>query len=389
MLAQIAANSSALLAPDNQAAAIDALSRIVDAPVDLSGDSGQTVVQALSAVAQATNASVVLQQVGSVLDRLAINQANSLVAAMPTGANVSVVSVTNSATIQMMVAVDPPGSLRLISEALTVPGSSSSFDPMPPDLLPSSVSIVTNFFALSFDPYAGANNGSALNTTGVTRLSFAFTDGTPINVSNVSRPIRFSLPAVDTSGDSQAICTFWNVEKSAYDTQGCVGVPSPYPPGHNVSFLDNFTAHSDAELVMAWNISGPMVDDGSCFVAVLDCAADNPGPYFVDPRTRELVLSQYPAVLYPDPYHPLDVPAVSCSPPGAANAPPPRTLRVYYGTDCALWRPDNAFNCSWNNTKQAFEGAGCAGGGPTRCMCRHVRARRRARGCIELFICAR
>jgi hypothetical protein len=378
MLILIAANSTALLSSGNQAAAIDLLSRIVTADVDLLGDTAQDVVLALSAVAYSaidvSNATL-LRQVGSVLDSLVLSQSNSLVAAMVApGELQSAVKYTSTPTIQMMIAVDPPGSERLTSERLTVEGSPSSFDPMPLNLLPASVSIVTTFFSLAFDPYA-SGNGTALNTTGVTRLAFAYTDGEPITVANATTPIRFSLPAVDTSGDAQAICAFWNVDTGAYDTAGCAGVPSPYPSGHSVDFWPNFTAHSDLDLVVAWSITGPMVDDGNCFVAVLDCGADNPGPFFVDPRTREVVQSHVPGTIYPDPFNPLAVPAVSCAAANGTDGAPvvaPRALRVIYGTDCALWQPDNAYNCSWSNTKQAFVGDGCISSGPTQCMCRHL-----------------
>ena len=34
---------------------------------------------------------------------------------------------------------------------------------------------------------------------------------------------------------------------------------------------------------------------------------------------------------------------------------------------------DNAYSCFWNNSKHAFEGAGCvASGGPVQCACRHL-----------------
>lgn len=148
-----------------------------------------------------------------------------------------------------------------------------------------------------------------------------------------------------------------------------MGLPAPYPPGHNVTWLDNFTAHSDADLVLSWELSGPMVDDGSCYAAVLDCTSEQPGPYFVDPRTRELQLSIHPATVYPDPWEPLVESAVSC---GNGSTGPLRTLRVYYGHDCQLWQADNDYNCSWSNVKQAFEGGGCVSNGPTKCMCRHL-----------------
>jgi hypothetical protein len=391
LLVAIMSGGDTTLTADNQDTALNILNRIAAAPIDATAGTAQNVVSALSAVYSAAlgggNAAA-LQQVGGVIDQLSISQAQSMVDALKLAPDVRLEAITNTASIQTLVAVDPAGSTRLYDAPLTVLGSASSFEPMPAGLLPATTSVVTSFFALTFDPNG---NRSTLNTTGLTRLAFSNADGTPIVVANATTPIRFSLPPVDTAGDeAQAVCAFWNTATGAYDTAGCAGVPSPFPPGHVVRFLDNFTAHSDPELAMAWNITGPMVDNGTCFVAVLDCTSDNPGPYFMDSDTRELVLSHHPAIIYPDPFDPLSVPAVACQSPAAAGATeagstssdsggnatsaasPPRTLRVYYGTDCALWREDNAVNCSWSNTKQSFVGAGCVSGGPTQCMCRHL-----------------
>jgi hypothetical protein len=388
LLVAIVSGGDTTLTSDNQDAALNILNRIVAAPIDATAGTAQHVVSALSAVSSAAlgggNAAA-LQQVGSVIDQLSISQASSMVAALNAlvpGAEPPPPAITNTPSIKTLVAVDRAGSLRLYTTNLTVNGSASSFAPMPAGLLPATSSIVTSFFALTFDP----NGNRTLNTTGLTRLAFANEDGTPIVVANASTPIRFTLPPVDTAGDeAQAVCAFWNTKTSAYDTAGCAGVPSPFPPGHAVFFLDNFTAHGDADLAMAWSITGPMVDNGTCFVAVLDCVSEIPGPYFMDADTRELVLTHHPAIIYPDPFNPLSVPAVACQSGNESAASPPRTLRVYYGTDCALWREDNELNCSWSNTKQAFVGGGCVSdGGPTQCMCRHVRGASAAAACSPL-----
>jgi hypothetical protein len=196
----------------------------------------------------------------------------------------------------------------------------------------------------------------------VTRLAFSNPDGSPIPVANAEAPILFTLPAVNTSsGDDQAVCSFWDTTALKYSTQGCIGVPSPAPPGHSLFFVPGFRTKNDSYLAMAWNITGPLVDDGSCRSALIDCNDAAPGK------------------IYPDARNPLTVPAVSCPPranwTNTSGVPQPRepVLRVFYGTSCALWRPGNAGNCSWDNVKQAFVGGGCVpSGAATQCMCRHL-----------------
>jgi len=363
-LAAYTSSGSVERTDEHQAALFDILHRVANSTVDAGGGMAQRVVETLSFVVGDEANQATMAQAGAVLDQLVLSQASSLVAAGGSGAAQSIVTI--SANIQMMVAVTPPGDSQLTTQPLTVPGCPSSFEPMPANLLPTDVGIITSFFALAFDPHAGT---SGVNTTGVTRLAFSYTDGTTLEVGNAMTPIRFTLPGVDTSGGEQASCSFWDTVAEAYSTEGCVGLPAPYPAGHNVSWLDNFTAHSNADLVLSWELSGPMVDDGSCYAAVLDCTSEQPGPYFVDPRTRELQLSIHPATVYPDPWEPLIESAITC---GNGSNGPLRTLRVYYGHDCQLWQPDNDYNCSWNNVKQAFEGGGCVSNGPTKCMCRHL-----------------
>ena len=372
VLAVVTAAPGVVLSVESQNAALDVLTAVSSAKIDATSGVGQTITSALDSVATSALSggnSAALLAVQNVIGNLAASQAASLLASadMTPGAPPPAPATTRTATIQTLVQVDPPGGSRLTSQPLTAPGSPSSFSPMPADLLPTDSAIVTNFFSLAFDPNGGS---SSTATTGVTRLAFANPDGSPIEVADASTPIRFTLPPVDTSGGEQAACMFWDTAAKAYSAQGCAGVPNPSPPGHVVSFFPNFTVTSDAEMVLAWNISGPMVDDGSCFLALLDCGAAEPGPRFVDPLTRDLELSHASGLVYPDPRDPLGTPAVACP---NATTTPPRTLRVYYGADCALWRPDNAYNCSWDNVKQSFIGGGCvAGRGPTQCMCRHL-----------------
>ncbi len=186
----------------------------------------------------------------------------------------------------------------------------------------------------------------------MTRLAFSNPNGSAIEVSNATVPITFTLPRVDTGSDGQAVCAFWDVDTKAYATHGCVGIPQPQPPGHNLSWVAGFTAANDSALAWAWNLSGPLV--AGCDVAVIDCNVAQPRK------------------IYPDPRNPLTVPAVACPPrANGTNASQP-LLRVYFGTACALWQPGNELNCSWDAIKQSFVGGGCATSGPTQCMCRHL-----------------
>jgi hypothetical protein len=92
-----------------------------------------------------------------------------------------------------------------------------------------------------------------------------------------------------------------------------------------------------------------MVDGGLCNFRVLDCNSDNPG------------------VVFPDPRNPLDPASrpVACPPrPNATNAtdgtnvtiPLQPVLRVYYGTSCLLWRPDNGYGCHCACPRSGYRG---------------------------------
>ena len=219
---------------------------------------------------------------------------------------------------------------------------------------------VASFFSLGFDPH-GANS-----TTGLTGLAFNNnSDGSPIVVANLSVPIRFALPAVNTSGGGQAACLFWDPAALAYSKQGCAVLPNPIPPNHVVSCFDGFQANSDAEMASPWMFTGPLVDGGQCDEAVVDCnVLASYG------RQGELLWSARGALWTPAQL--LSAANVSC-PPSAGGRKP--VLRLFFGSQCALVRTNNVVGCSWSNIMQAFVGAGCVSStAPTQCMCRHVRA---------------
>ena len=359
VLAVVTAAPGVTLSPASQANALSILQAVASGPINVSGSAAQSITGALSAVASSASVSnpSALSAVASVINNLAASQASALLASLDLtpGAPPPAPAMTSSATIQTLVMVDPPGSSRLSTQQLTSPGSPSIFEPLPAELLAGvTTPMVTQFFSLAFDPNGGGSNASAIATTGLTRLAFSAPGGAEIPVANAVVPIRFSLPPVNTGADGQAVCSYWDTKALKYATAGCVGVPSPYPANHSVYFIDGFTAANDTALALAWNISGPMVDDGSCSVALIDCNEAQPRKIFPDPR------------------QPLAVPAIACPPRSNSSATQP-VLRVYYGSACQLRQSGNAGNCSWDAIKQAFVGGGCvAATGPTLCMCRHL-----------------
>ncbi len=167
--------SAGTLSVSSQTSALSILNLVASAPINATGGAAQSITSALSVVAASAAASNAgaLTQVQAVLTSLASSQTSSLVSLLALGGEPPAPVSTSSPTIQTLVQIDAPGSSRLTTQPLTAPGSPSSFNPMPPGLLPSNTAVVTQFFSLAFDP-----NGA--NTTGVTRLAFTNADGSPI-----------------------------------------------------------------------------------------------------------------------------------------------------------------------------------------------------------------
>ena len=352
VLAVLSVAPAVPLSPAVQTQALSALQNVAGAPLNLTADSGGNVVGALSVIAtsaivqnngsSATVSSVTLGSVSRVLDSLASSQTSALLGSYATGQAPPPPLTFTTPAIQSLLRVDA----ALPTAALTVNGSASRFDPLPDGLLAANATaagVVTQFRSLAFDPYGGAG------TNGSTRLAFADANGTEFVIANLSAPIRFQLPSLAALADrSHAQCQFWDTAALAYSTRGCAGIPDPQPPGHVFSWVDGFKASSDADMARAWQVTGPLT--AGCSAVVLDCSVDQPG------------------VVFPNLLAPLQTPRVECN---STLSTAPKL--VFTGPSCALIQPGNAYSCSWNNSAQAFTGAGCvASGEPVRCACRHL-----------------
>jgi hypothetical protein len=371
-------------------AALSMLSAFSGARKKVSNETSTAVAIGLSSIAEAAqmpasgmNRSAVLLEVTHIVSSLA----DSLFAQLSDpGAPPLTVWAPS---IQLSVAVDLVGpQSRLFSQpGLSAPGSGSAFAPMPAGLLDGagdvSGGVRTQFCTFTFDPFA-----PDADSTGVTQLTFFSTNtnsNSELPVADLVVPIRFTLPPVPAlqaapAGGGPGLksqCAWWDASAAAYSTAGCVALPDPAPPGAPPSWVTGFAAGSDSDMARAWNVTGALAD--GCEVRVLDCGTQ----------------ADAAAIVYPDPTNPLTVPSVACplriASDGAATATsagPRPVLRVYVGARCALWRQGNAANCSWDNTKQAFTGAGCVpSGGHVQCACRHVRSFMLSQPCCHQLLC--
>jgi hypothetical protein len=338
------------LTPTSVGAVGDALSALVDASFAALGGGGQLNGSASSVLQlqqQVANVSGVLTN--SLLSQLADSSVP------PGGAALTM----SSPAIQLYVALDlptPGAANRLFSEPLTAPGSNSSFA-LPSDMFGGALEPMrTAFASFTFDPNELDMNNSG---TGMTRLAFSNAAGDELNITNRSTPIYFALPPVPGLADgTKAQCQWWDHAASNYSTAGCISLPALLPPGHTVAFVQNFKSATDAGMVVAWNISGPLVSASNCTEDVLDCAS----------------AADADRKIYPNPAQPFAFPAVQCNA-NVSTSP----MRVWSGKRCALIQPTNELQCWWDNLKQAFTGPGCvASAGTTRCACRHVRAQQLA-----------
>lgn len=78
--------------------------------------------------------------------------------------------------------------------------------------------VAAQYVTTTFDPYISAPAGS-----GITRLAFSSPlDGSPIELSNLSAPVQFTLPATplsltgESGANGRAVCAFWSEAEGAY-----------------------------------------------------------------------------------------------------------------------------------------------------------------------------
>jgi len=333
-------------------AALTLLSNVASKGAQVSSLSGQAVTDSLSSLVTASsapNSTLPVTTFGGVLG-VVTTLSGSLLIGINAGDPPQSVRSTH---ISLYVQVDAPGDNRLFTANFTAPGSNSSFQPLPATLLNNASGdltggVATTFVALTFDPYATVYDPAC---TGVTRLALtAQSTGNAINISGLANPIMFTLSMPRLTAASSSQCRFWDTAALKYSTTGCVSQPDPQPPSpdHNIKWKAGFSAKSDADMLNAWNGTGPLYK--GCTTRVLDCSAPSPG------------------VVFPNPASPFGVPAISCS--GNSTTP----MLVFVGSTCQLLNTSNAYNCTWSNYLQAFVGGGCQiTGDSLQCACRHVR----------------
>ena len=340
------------LSGDGAVSALAVLGSIASAGASVTPAAAQAVASALSSVAlapegpapsgQQSNANATASRYTSVLTvltSLASSQASSM--AVPGQTPVTV----QTPTIQMAVGLDDPSSNRF-NEPLTAPGSNSSFDPLPSDALAAAGGkpVSSIFLSLAFDAHG---NATSKNTGGITRLAFSDgVTGEPVLVSNLSQPILFTMPPSVLAETEHATCAWWDDSSQVYTTEGCSQLPSPYPAGHEVSFIPGFRAMGPASLDSAWNITGPRML--GCDQVFLDCSN-------VTVRAAGKLQLGGASTL-------------KCT-----NLTNNTVLRAFTGATCSLRDTKNSSApCFWNVTAQTFSGVGCVTSNVSRCACTHL-----------------
>ena len=90
--------------------------------------------------------------------------------------------------------------------------------------------------------------------------------------------------SLSITASAQASCTWWDTGAKAYSSAGCIGIPSPSPPGHAL-FYRNLSTPSDVILPLLWDIAGPLAT--GCLSRLVDCGSAAPAFYpLFDPSLR-------------------------------------------------------------------------------------------------------
>jgi len=324
-------------------AVLDALTALVSVSFDALGGAGQFGADAAAVLS-------LQQQVANVTDALAATLLDKLMA-VPGGTPVTL----STPLIQLYLAAEDPSAAiqnRLFDVPITAPGSGSSVT-LPDNALAGlnvTGGVRVYFASFAFDPHVLDVNQTG---SGVTRLELGAASGSPLQVANLSSPVRLQLPpllgAANAGGKAQ--CQFWDYALQAYSTVGCATSPDPTPSNHVVHINSALKTTSDADIVRAWSITGPLAK--SCRQVVLNCAAPD--------------AASLPPV-YADPSRPFTSPPLRCSP-EVGTSP----LYIFSGGMCGLIQVNNSYGCWWSNDAQAFTGPGCVrSSGPMQCACRHL-----------------
>jgi hypothetical protein len=307
---------------------------ISDFNVPISPAAAQNVTEALSVVAaDVTPNAAQLTGVVSALDTLASAMLNNI-------STVGTASVT-SPLVNMTVGLIAPATA---SSAAIAAITGAAFDPLPADTFAGLVApgelVRLQYTSLGFNPYAGTRAGS-----GVVSLSFAKEDGTPLPVANLSAPITFSMPP--PTGADPVTCQWWDARADAYSTVGTFALPSPRPASHVFSWAPNASVENGDFLAESWQVAGPLT--AGCQEMVLDCRSG-----------RDF----YESIAL-DPFDVAGQALIFC---GAIK----QRLRVFYGAQCAMWQPGNAYACHWDAASQSFNGTGCVAATTTQCATLHL-----------------
>jgi hypothetical protein len=201
--------------------------------------------------------------------------------------------------------------------------------------------------AMSFDPHATDPSAPTAGVVSLTLLNA--TTLLPLNVSDLSTPVALTLPGLPLAPGETAIATFWDEVALAYNTDGVAAVPTNRPDAIPLVWDTTADVATDG-LVFAWLPTGP--DAQACRSFVLRCD---------DPDVRD---SGQRVSLMPE--DSLGEPSIACS----ANET--RSLRVFFGAACDLWREGNAAGCWWDVWTQLFAGPDCVMDNTTRVSTTHL-----------------
>ena len=350
-------NVTALLASQPASAVAAQLSSLVSDPSVLTEGAATAALSLLSAVAangplSPAVATTMATAISSILN------APTLTSAHVAAAGGAAFSVASSLSAHMSSSCGSGGGTASVASGavalsvacgaaaagapITAPNSSAAVDPLPSGLGGMTANVLTQFMALSFDPFLGSTN-----TSGVTSLQLLDADdsGAIVPVQASSQLITLTVPAATTPDGHVATAAYWDTTLQAYSSAGLVSIPNPAPAAATLSWVPFFSAMSDDVLPFAWTVGGAAA--AGCLDASLNCGV---------PAQRRAMVQMCAA----------NASAPSWNGCGALTT---GVIRMWSGCSCALWSDPG---CSWNISLQAFSGPSCVTASTTRVASRHL-----------------